>query len=251
MYRCTNRACGKLWEQSRGCPACGATFLVPEPLDERGARGSRRRSGLRSFAELAVGAPERHRWGYGALQLPIDAVVSVEGPRGSGKSTVATVVAVALGHQAVPVLFVAAEDGLAGSLSRRIRRCAQQLGVSPSPYAQASDALVFRELEDDLLGFRRGVVVLDSIDALKIGPGQVANLRARGLGVLLVQHWTTPDLPAGGLGAAYDADVCLRVEALQVSALNIPLGTWGVWDLSPQLEAPEGVLPFPAPQGGS
>ena len=171
------------------------------------------------------------------------------GSSGSGKSTVATVVAVALGHQGVPVLFVAAEDGLAGSLPRRVRRCAEQLGVSPSPHVQASDALVFGELEDDLLDFRRGVVVIDSIDALKIGPGQVANLRARGLGVLLVQHWTTPDLPAGGLGVAYDADVCLRVEALQVLALNVPLGTWGVWDLAPQLEASESVLPLSAPQG--
>lgn len=254
MYRCTNRACGKLWEQAGGCPACGATFLVPQALEIRKAPAGhrrRQRSRLRSFAELATDSQvQRYCWGYEPLRLPIDAGVSLEGPRGGGKSTVATLVALALGHQNVPVLYVATEKSFGETLPSRIRQCAEHLGIVPSSFVQVSDAQAPHELEDDLATFRRGVVMIDSANELRPHFDDVANIRARGLGVLLVQHWTQAKQLRGGLGVRFGVDVCLEVDAMEISALYSPLGTWGVLDTPTFDEALQGsgVLPFPAPE---
>ena len=258
-YRCTNPRCGLLWEVPGDCPSCGHTFLAPQPKDVRGDAARYRprpRRPDQTFAERAGRKRRlrRYRWAYPQLRLPLDTGVSVEGPPGSGKSTLATLVAQDLGSQGVPVLYVAAEEGDGEALDQRIRRCCSELlgGVAPSPGVLVSDTRDAYELEDALSRFPRGLVVLDSATEMRLNPTYLADMRARGLGVLVIQHWTTDKQPRGGLGTNYAVDVCLKVEQEHITITKSRWGELGSWDLtdlpqgSPEASGgPRGGVPFP------
>ena len=85
-----------------------------------------------------------------------------------GKSTMVTRLAVSAARR-VPVLMVAVEEGHAGTISDRLKRCG--MDDTTGHRLQVSDARSLAELAEDLRGLARdALIVVDSLTDLRCKP---------------------------------------------------------------------------------
>jgi ABC-type uncharacterized transport system YnjBCD ATPase subunit len=167
-------------------------MLIPVPASRNGAPwGSpncrpreRRRTSLARLDELVLNAsaPRLLQYAWPQLMLPLGAALTIEGPPGSGKSTVASAAAVGLAHQHhIDVLYLSTEEGAEDSALARFRRVAGMLGVPIAPRIVISDVADVHEADRDLLAFegdlggRRGLVVAGCQDPRRSGEQGVAH----------------------------------------------------------------------------
>ncbi len=233
LFTCTR--CGAdSGRRLRDCLACGGRdTLAAIPASRRGQPygssgyrpAARKRPATASLPDLLAGfsTPRLYGWGYAALRLPANARVSIDGRPGQGKSTVTSVMALALAHAGLPVLVVSAEEGQVATAMVRWARCCQLVGLPRAP-AQLwlADARTPEEASAEVDAFaseyRRGVVVIDSTTEVGGSPAWLAGLLAdAALGFVLVQHVTTSGAPRGGWEVAHAVDVRVSCQALVAS----------------------------------
>ena len=210
-----------------GCLTVG--YLVPMPVKYEGRlvqSAPRRRGGVVRASALR---PDRTPAPYGApwtaWRIGMPHIGVAFGPPGVGKSTLVNLLAVSAAHR-VPVLVVAAEEGHAGTLSDRLKRCG--LDDTAAHRLTVSDARNLAELADDVRELPRDcVIIVDSLTELRCKPETLAELLA-GHSWWCTQHVTTGGAPRGGLEASHLADIV--VEVCKGGIATPRKNRWGVMD---------------------
>lgn len=250
------------------CDGCGRLYtLVRVPLSRRGdpygspayrpqPRFRPPTRTLKEFAEKALPTQRRH-WGFDALFLPLETIVTVDGGAGCGKSTLSALMALGLARAGVAVLVLSVEEGLDQTAVERWARCAALMNMSILPeIATIADVSTPEEARAEVDAWRQqhavGVIVIDSVTELQCSAEFLARLAGEpGVGLILIQHLSTSGKPRGGWETTYKADVRISCKDLVASTTK---NRWGPCASFPILEphavkaTPAGVvLPFERP----
>lgn len=210
-----------------GCLMVG--YLVPMPVKHEGRQDDsapRRRGGVVRASTLRPDvrpAPYGEPWSAWKIGMPHIGVAF--GPPGVGKSTLVTHLAMSAARQ-VPVLLVAVEEGHAGTLSERLKRCG--LDDTTAHRISISDARSLPELAEDVGNLPPdAIIVVDSLTDLRCKPDTLgALLAARSWWA--TQHVTTGGAPRGGLEASHQADIVVEVRKGGIATPR--KNRWGAMD---------------------
>lgn len=231
LVRCP--ACRTEWPAPQSI--CGACFFEPllpvpasrdaVPYGQPGARPHRsRRKNTRDLGEVlrTHQRPRLRRWGYPALQLPLDASVLLSGRPGSGKSTSGVAMTLGLALEGVRTLWVSPEEGCGDTTVRRFELVHGWYGRPSLPTGTplVSDARTLSEVHVEIAGFEAGgpgVVFVDSLTTLGASAQWWEDLTNGPLGVVGIAHQNNRGTPFGGHRVAHDPDVHLSVSDFQVS----------------------------------
>ena len=169
----------------------------------------RRRGGVVRASTLRpdrTPAPYGDPWSVWNIGMPHIGVAF--GPPGVGKSTLVSRLVVSAARR-VPALVVAAEEGHAGTLSDRLKRCG--LDDTTAHRLTVSDARSLAGLAEDVRQLARdALVIVDSLTELRCRPDTLAEILA-GHSWWCTQHVTTGGAPRGGLEASHLADIVVEV----------------------------------------
>ncbi|HZI89784.1 MAG TPA: AAA family ATPase, partial [Candidatus Polarisedimenticolia bacterium] len=155
------------------CPHCGAWNTVVEETARAAAAGKARAYGGASgvptrLSEIDISSEERRRSGIGELDrvlgggLVPGSLVLIGGDPGIGKSTLALQLAVALGSETNPVLYVSGEES-----PRQTRMRAERLslrGVAEHLWLQSEIDL--DRIVGEVERLSPGLLIVDSIQTL-------------------------------------------------------------------------------------
>jgi len=210
-----------------GCLTMG--YLVPMPVkyEGRGVESApRRRGGVVRASTLRhdqTPAPYGEPWSTWRIGMPHVGVAF--GAPGVGKSTLVTQLAVSAARR-IPVLLIAVEEGHAGTLSERLKRCG--MDDTTAHRLSVSDARSLPELADDVRSLAHdALVIVDSLTDLRCKPDTLGELLA-GHSWWCTQHVTTGGAPRGGLEASHQADIVVEVRKGGIAAPT--KNRWGAMD---------------------
>ena len=206
------------------CPVClerGRFFARPSEIAGREARGFLQRERRGPIPSSELRGPLYAPLDLGPFTqwlgpLPPDVMIDLHGPPGSGKSTFATRLGLALARGGVTVVYAALEEAMGPALQARMHRLGRH------PRLVITDARTVHELEDDLgalaqKGAAAGFVIVDSVGLLDVSVALYRRWKARGLGQLLLRHETTQRSPRSGLELSHEADLVARANRLRIT----------------------------------
>ncbi len=201
------------------CTACFGQ-LLPMPLRRDGRAISyaarRRRRGVvpvsravRAYAPLTW-ITESWQTVLGRLPGHKPASVLINGPPGSGKSTVSGALAADAVAAGKTALYVAAENSGAGPALWAIFRRAGATEVGEN--LLISDAESPREVTDDLLTHEPDLAIIDSVQAVRALPADITEWLSLTTTLVLVSHVNTQGRNRGGPELEHLVDVVVRME---------------------------------------
>jgi predicted ATP-dependent serine protease len=171
--------------------------------------GPRKRTGVVSAAEMhSAGSASAYPPPFAVWNIPVPHAILVFGPAGGGKSTLATMMALAAAAR-TDVLYIAAEEGIGETVAQRLERCATS--DLAKRRLRISDARSAAEIAEDIENTKPAIVVLDSLSELRLQPEAVLEL-VLGRSWIGVSHVNARGAVRGGQEFPHAVDVTIRVE---------------------------------------
>jgi DNA repair protein RadA/Sms len=228
-FQCHSRF-SKCWDN---CPGCGRrgtirALAIEQPNNNYLLQVQANLPPARTIAELRrerltidKSIPEKVSKAFG--WLPPRWSMVVWGCPGSGKSSLASVLAEELGRQDYKVLYVSAEENQHNVIQRFMRLELKSPWVTFS-FARDSVQLL-QDLDNDEGGCDFSLLIIDSLSVMNLDLGRLSLwVDKRDLSIITLSHATKDGKPQGSSRLLHDVDVVVEVASLEWSVTKNRFG---------------------------